>query len=262
MASAIESVLKRDRLIVIVALVGIVIPAWAYMVHEARGMNLTGACCLGMKMSGPEMHPWSLMTLPPLFVMWTEMMVAMMIPSAVPMVLTFAAVQRMRREQDRPYVPTGVFVLGYLIVWTVFSAGAALAQWFLHAQALLSPMMASTSRILGGTLLIGAGVFQWTPLKNSCLMHCRTPLSFLMTDWREGRPGAMVMGLKHGAYCMGCCWALMALLFVTGVMNVVWIAILAGLVLAEKILPKGVWFSRGIGLLLVAWGVWVLAGGH
>jgi predicted metal-binding membrane protein len=194
--------------------------------------------------------------------MWTEMMVAMMIPSAAPMILTFAVVQRKRREQEQPFVPAGIFVLGYLVVWTGFSLAAAVAQWILHGQALLSPMMASTSRVLAGTLLVGAGVFQWTPLKNSCLAHCRTPLGFLMTDWREGRFGALMMGLKHGAYCTGCCWAIMALLFVAGVMNVVWIAVLAALVLAEKLLPKGMWFSKMTGLLLVAWGIWVMFGRH
>jgi len=185
-------------------------------------------------------------------------MVAMMIPSAAPMILTFALVNRKRRESERPFVPTGIFLLGYLVVWTGFSVLAAVAQWILHAKALLSPMMVSTSPMLGGALLLGAGVFQWTPLKNTCLAHCRSPLGFLMTDWREGRWGAFVMGLQHGAYCIGCCWILMALLFVAGVMNMWWIAIIAVFVLLEKVAPKDLFIGKMAGTLLALWGLWLI----
>ena len=189
-----ETILKRDRLIVLAALAGITLLAWGYMIYEARAMYHTGVCCCaGMKMSGPDLNPWSAATLPPLFFMWAEMMVAMMIPSAAPMILTFAMVQRKRREQARPFVPVGIFLLGYLLVWTGFSALAAVAQWLLHAKALLSPLMVGTSPVLGGALLVVAGIFQWTPLKNACLTHCRSPLNFLMTDWREGKSGALAI---------------------------------------------------------------------
>src|SRR5256885_2783745 len=167
-----ESVLKRDRFLVVAGLAGITLLAWGYLVYEARAMYDTGVCsCAGMKMSGPDTDPWSTATLLPLFLMWAEMMVAMMIPSAAPMILTFVMVNRKRREQERPFVPTGIFLLGYLVVWTGFSALAALAQWILHARALLSPMMVSTSSLFGGAELVTAGVFQWTPLKNACLEH-------------------------------------------------------------------------------------------
>lgn len=256
---ALESVLKRDRLVIGVGLAGLTLLAWGYMVYEARTMYHSGVCqCAGMKMSGPDIAPWSTATLIPLFLMWAEMMVAMMIPSAAPMILTFAMVQRKRREQQQPFVPTGVFLLGYLVVWTGFSAVAAVAQWILHAKALLSPLMVSTSPLLGGTLLITAGLFQWTPLKNACLTHCRSPLGFLMTDWREGRRGALLMGLKHGAFCTGCCWFLMALLFVAGVMNIGWIAIITVLVLLEKVAPKGWIVGKLAGALLAAWGAWMM----
>jgi len=255
-----EALLKRDRLIVISALVGTTLLAWGYMVYEARAMYDTGVCCCaGMKMSGPDTNAWSTATLVPLFLMWTEMMVAMMLPSAAPMILTFAAVNRKRREQERPFVSTGIFVLGYLIIWTGFSALAAVTQWALHGKALLSPMMVSTSPVLGGTLLILAGIFQWTRFKNKCLSHCRSPLDFLMTDWREGRGGALAMGLKHGIYCTGCCWFLMVLLFVAGVMNMWWVAALTILVLLEKVIPKGTWFPRASGILLVLWGAGMIA---
>ncbi len=256
---SLESLLKRDRVIIVAGLAAITLVAWFYMVHEARAMVSTGVCkCAGMKMSGPDMQSWSAGQLVPLFLMWAEMMVAMMIPSAAPMVLTFATVNRKRREREEPYVLTGMFLLGYLAVWTAFSALAALAQWMLHSTALLSPMMVSTSPVLGGLLLIAAGVFQWTPLKSACLSHCRSPLSFLMTDWREGRSGAFSMGLKHGAFCTGCCWVLMALLFVAGVMNMWWVGIIAMFVLLEKAVPQGIWVGRLGGVLLVAWGVWMI----
>lgn len=256
-----EALLKRDRLVVLAMLSAITLLAWTYMVREAHAMDLTGmCCCAGMKMSGPDTQPWSAATLAPLFLMWAEMMVAMMLPTAAPMILTFATVNRKRREQERPFVPTGIFVLGYLLIWTAFSLLAAMAQWILHATALLSPMMMSTSPMIGGTLLIVAGIFQWTPLKNSCLTQCRSPLSLLMTDWREGKLGALRMGLKHGAYCTGCCWLLMALLFVAGVMNIGWIALITVLVLIEKIAPRGLLLGKISGALFAAWGIGLLLG--
>jgi predicted metal-binding membrane protein len=192
------------------------------------------------------------------FVMWAVMMTAMMIPSAAPMILLFTNVQRGRKAQQRPYVPTGVFLLGYLAVWYGFAALASLVQGFLHSAALISPMMVSTSPYLGGALLMAAGIFQWTPLKSACLSHCRSPLGFLMTEWREGNKGAFAMGLRHGLFCIGCCWVLMALLFVLGVMNLLWIAALAIFVLIEKIAPTGPWVGRITGILLVAWGIWMI----
>lgn len=258
-AHALNVVLRRDRLIVLAGVGLLSASAWGYMIHEARAMTLTGACCCaGMKMSGPDLNAWSAAALVPLFLMWAEMMVAMMLPSAAPMILTFALVNRQRRGQQRPFVPTVIFVLGYLVAWTGFSAVAAIAQWALHGTALLSPMMVATSRLLGGGLLIAAGVFQWTPFKTACLAHCRSPLMFLMTDWREGRAGALWMGLKHGAYCTGCCWFLMALLFVAGVMNLWWIAAISVLVLLEKVASKGAWIGRLAGVVLLVWGMRVL----
>ena len=260
--AVLDSVLKRDRAVVLGGLVALAALAWLYMLREARVMTLTGVChCFGMKMSGPDTQPWAAAQLLPLFLMWAEMMVAMMIPSVAPTILTFAAVNRRRREQERPFVPAGIFLGGYLAVWTAFSALAAVAQWALHSAALLSPMMVSTSPWLGGALLIAAGVFQWTPFKHACLAHCRSPLDFLMNDWREGRSGAFVMGVKHGAYCAGCCWFLMALLFVAGVMNMWWVVIISIFVLVEKVVPRGPWVGRIAGVPLVAWGVWMMATG-
>jgi predicted metal-binding membrane protein len=256
-AASVESLLKRDRALVVTAVALIAAVAWAYMAYEAHAMYQTGICrCAGMKMSGPDLEAWSVTALLPLFLMWAEMMVAMMLPSAIPIILTFAAVNRKRREQEKPFVPTAIFVAGYLIAWTGFSAIAAAGQWILHAKALLSPLMVSTTPALAGWLLVTAGIFQFTPWKNACLTHCRSPLSFLMRDWREGRWGALAMGLKHGAYCTGCCWILMMLLFVAGVMNIFWIAVISVIVLAEKVAPNGLLLSRLTGAALVVWGLW------
>ena len=256
------AVIKRDRLIVGIGVASIAAIAWWYTIYEARRMNVSGVCqCLGMKMGGPDLASWSATSLLPLFLMWAVMMVAMMLPSAAPMILTFAAVARNRRRADRPYVPVAVFAAGYVAIWCVFSMLAAVAQWLLHREALLSPEMASASAIFGGLLLLTAGVFQFTPLKKTCLTHCRAPLEFIMTRWREGWRGAFGMGVEHGAFCAGCCWALMTLLFVLGVMNILWIAALTIAVALEKMLPRARWLSTASGVVLAGWGVWVLARG-
>lgn len=258
-ADRIESALRHDRVIVLTALGALAAVAWLYMIREARAMDATGICrCAGLVMSGPDVKPWAAGAILPLFLMWAEMMVAMMIPSAAPMILTFAMINRKRREQERPFVPTGLFLLGYLLVWTAFSLVAAVAQWTLHGAALLSPMMKSSSPLLAGALLMAAGVFQWTRWKHACLNHCRSPLQFLLHDWREGPGGALAMGVKHGAFCAGCCWFLMALLFVAGVMNMLWVAAITLLVLLEKIVPPRWRLDHGAGVVLVAWGLWVI----
>jgi predicted metal-binding membrane protein len=248
---------SRERWIIGGALSAIAIAAWVWMIREARDLSVTGVCeCLGMPMGGGG----SGSSLVPLFLMWAGMMVAMMLPSAAPMILTFAAVSRNRRQQERPYVPVTIFVAGYVAIWTAFSVMAAVAQWLLHRQALLSPAMSSTSAWLGGFLLLAAGIFQFTPLKHACLTQCRAPFEFIMTRWREGRGGAFRMGIEHGLFCTGCCWALMGLLFVAGVMNILWIAALSLVVGVEKLLPRGFWLSSATGAGLTIWGAWLIAG--
>lgn len=248
-AGRFEELLKRDRIFILAGLVVICLLAWAY----------TGYLALAMK-SMPEMEmtsmrSWGPVDLGLLFVMWTVMMIAMMVPSASPMVLLFARINRERKIQERPFVPTGIFLGGYILAWTGYSLLATLAQWLLHSLALLSPMMVTTSSMLGGGLFVAAGIFQLTPLKDTCLHHCRSPLSFLTTEWREGAGGAMLMGLKHGSYCVGCCWVLMALLFAAGVMNLYWVAGLALFVLLEKAIPRGVTLGRVTGVALIFTGV-------
>jgi predicted metal-binding membrane protein len=243
----VETILRRERLIVAGGLASIAVLAWAYLLHAKDAMG-------EMDMQGMVM-PWSETDVLLLFVMWSIMMVAMMVPSAAPMVLSFITVNRRRRAAGRPLVPVAIFLLGYLAVWTAFSAVATVAQWGLHKAALLSPSMASTSPTLNGALLVAAGLFQWSPLKRACLKGCRSPLTFLMSEWRDGTAGAFVMGLRHGSYCLGCCWILMALLFVAGVMDFLWIALLALLVLGEKVLSRGELMGRVTGVMLAAAGI-------
>jgi predicted metal-binding membrane protein len=189
------------------------------------------------------LEPWTALDAGLMFVMWAVMMVAMMVPSATPMVLLYAHVLRSRAGDTEPLVPTGAFFAGYVSVWIAFSAAATTLQWALEQAALLSPMMVSTSPKFGGIVLIAAAVYQWTPAKDTCLRHCRSPIWYLSTHWRHGVGGAYVMGIQHGAYCLGCCWVLMALLFVGGVMNLLCIAAITIFVLIEKLAP----FGRGVG---------------
>ena len=256
--SALEHALRKDRAVVVTAIFIIAAIAWAYTVYLSEtGMDMGDGMSMGMAMA--DMRSWSAADFGLMYVMWAVMMVAMMAPSAAPMLLMFAAVNRKRREREAPYVPTGVFLAGYVIVWAAFSLAATAGNWGLHQASLLSSMMgASTSGYLGGALLLLAGAFQWSPLKTACLKQCRTPMGFLMTSWRDGHKGALRMGLEHGAYCLGCCWALMLLLFVLGIMNLVWIAALAAFVLAEKVAPWPEWVSRGTGVLMAGWGIWAI----
>lgn len=253
--NTLHNTFKRDRLVVLLGLAGIVILSWGYLVYLAIDMQN-----MSMEMAMPQMQVWSIIDFGLMFVMWSVMMIGMMTPSATPMLLMFTAFTRRRYEQQDPLAPTALFLTGYLLVWVAFSVVATLAQLILHNMALLSPMMVSTSKVLGSSLFIAAGIFQWTPLKNACLKHCRTPMGFIMTEWRDGGRGALIMGLRHGSSCVGCCWLLMALLFAVGVMNLLWVAVIAGFVLLEKVIPKGEWVARFAGVLFVVWGLWLIAG--
>jgi len=250
-----EAVLKRDRAFVIAGLAGVAAISWAYMIYLDKTMGESME--MGMEMGLAGMQGWGPVDFLLMFMMWAVMMVAMMTPSATPMILTYSRIYRRRHEQRNPLVATGAFLSGYLVVWTVFSAVATFAQWRLQQADLLSSMMVSNDPLFGGLLLIGAGIFQFTPLKNACLTQCRSPIGFFMTEWREGNKGAFYMGIHHGTYCVGCCWLLMALLFVAGVMNLLWVAAIAGYVLVEKIIPAGNWVGRAVGLCTIVVGVWM-----
>lgn len=253
--AALERVVKRDRLAVGIGTVLVAALAWTHIVRMAQHDGMSAAMVM------PHMREWSAPDLPILIAMWAVMMIAMMLPSAAPFVLLFAAVTRRRRERRSPAAPTSALAAGYLAAWTAFSIAAALAQWKLHQTALLSPAMTIASPVFGGVLLIAAGAYQWTPFKGRCLSECRSPLGFISREWREGSGGAFVMGARHGAFCVGCCWVLMALLFVAGVMNLLWVAALALFVLVEKVAPAGGRVGKAAGALLVMWGSWMLAAG-
>jgi predicted metal-binding membrane protein len=195
-----------------------------------------------------------------LFVMWWIMMVAMMLPSAAPMILLFAGMSENQREQGKPYVPTAVFASTYLVIWGAFSVVAASLQWWIETR--IEPVAAAgiSSRTLAGAVLLAAGAYQLTPLKHACLRRCRSPLNFVMTRWRPGLRGALQMGIEHGAYCVGCCWLLMGLLFIGGVMNLWWVIGVALYVLLEKVVPAGAWFGRALGAILGVAGVLLVLG--
>jgi predicted metal-binding membrane protein len=217
---------------------------WLLLYWGATNMD-SPAAQLTMPMSD-----WSAANWLAVLIMWAVMMAAMMLPTAMPMVSVFAGLNRTRGEAGR----TAAFVAGYLALWTAFGAAATAAQWMLQTRGLLSPMIVSMSPVLSAALLAIAGAFQFTPLKQACLRACRSPLGFLLTDWRDGLWGAARMGVRHGLYCLGCCWALMALLFVGGAMNLLWIAALTLLVAIEKFAPKGDILAKALGALMIGAG--------
>ncbi len=286
--AALEALLKRDRLVVVAALICVIAFGWVYIL-AGTGMNMTalemtamgrpgglgGGDAIDMPANGMVQGVsdgmagmmqvaapavWTATYAVLMFFMWWIMMLAMMLPSGAPMILLYAKVMRRAKEKGAPYVPTGVFALGYVVMWAGFSLVAVAAQWALEESGLLSAMMVGTSVALGAGLLIAAGVWQLTPLKHACLKHCRSPMAFLSQHWRHGRLGAFRMGVAHGAFCLGCCWFLMGLLFYGGVMNLYWIIGLALFVLIEKLAPGGYWFGSLTGLALIAWGSVLLAG--
>jgi predicted metal-binding membrane protein len=240
---------------VLAGLLAVILLAWGWLLLGAgiqmEQMDMGGGKIMLM---APE---WSISYAALIFLMWAIMMMAMMLPSAAPAILLAAALMR-RHGGNHVFGPTGLFVLGYLVIWLGFSLAATALQWDLDRADLLSADMASGSATLAGLLLIAAGLYQWTPLKQACLVQCRSPFEHLTKYWRQGAFGPTMAGARHGVFCLGCCWMLMALLFVGGLMNVLWIAALAFLVLIEKLLPVGHRVSRLTGMALVVWGSVVL----
>ena len=259
-AKGAATILRRDRAIVVggVAVLGAL--AWVYLVHlqaSMTGPHMVGAT-MDEGMAMPGAYGWQVADVLVAFLMWVVMMVAMMTPSVTPMLLTVAKVSQQRQQIPSPPVITAAVFTGYLTAWTGFSLGATLVQWGLQSAARLSPTIISIRPLVEGLLLLLAGGYQFSPLKHACLSRCRTPLGFLLAEWRDGPSGALVMGLRHGLYCVGCCWLLMALLFAVGVMNLLWVALIAVYVLLEKVSPGGSWLSRAVGVLLIGWGIRVL----
>ena len=263
-----ETLLQRDRWITIAGIVVLTLLAWWYVLEGAgTGMSTLAMTTWQFPPPVPGMAmpaEWSATHWLIMVLMWWVMMIAMMTPSATPLVLLYARAPRhaqTRGQLAAGSVPTGTFLLGYLVAWLGFSIVATSAQWGLEKAGLVHGMkMWSIDRHFTAALLIIVGVYQLTPLKSACLEHCRSPAHFLSRHWRPGSWGAFVMGIEHGAYCLGCCWFLMALLFAGGIMNLVWIAGLAIFVLVEKVAPMGHWVARVAGVALIAAGVWLLVG--
>jgi predicted metal-binding membrane protein len=267
---ALSSLLKREQMVVGAALLTIAVLAWTYMLGLAAGMNAASAGMAGMDMQAmpgmdmmePQFRAWTPALFGFMFSMWTVMMVGMMLPSAAPMILIYTQVARQATTLGKTFVSAGWFTAGYLAAWIAFSLAATSAQWALEEAALLSPMMVSVSSIFGGIVLINAGIYQFTPVKDACLDRCRSPLSFVQQHggFKGDAYGAARLGVLHGFYCIGCCWVLMALLFVGGVMNILWIAGLMIFILLEKVLPGGRYLTRLAGVAVAAAGVGMLAG--
>lgn len=251
--SLLTSLHRHDRAIVVALLLGVMMISWLYLLVGVE-MPMPEMAGMAMPMAAPD---WTVGHFFLMLVMWSAMMAVMMLPSAVPMLLFYDSIARKR---SGPAIGlTILFALGYLVVWLGFSVGAVVLQYALDKANLLSPLMQTTSIVLAGIMLVAAGLYQWTPLKQTCLRRCRSPLDFIMTQWRGGNRGALSMGLRHGAFCLGCCWMLMLLLFVGGVMNFAWIAGIALFVLIEKLAPAGHWIGKAAGVVLIGWGGFVLA---
>jgi predicted metal-binding membrane protein len=261
-APILTAVVRRDRWIVAVALALVFALAWTWLAGQAREMAAAPVAMGGMGAmvtGGPA--PLSFAYIASAFAMWALMMVAMMLPSAAPMILLYARIASGTRSQGGALPPTLLFAGVYLAVWAAVSGLAALAQAGLAAAREISTMkLAIDDARISGALLLIAGLYQLTPLKGACLGRCRAPLAFVAQHWRPGLPGAVRLGLLHAAYCVGCCWALMSLLFVGGVMNLAWVAILALIVLLEKVAPLGLIGARLLGLAAAALGAAILAG--
>lgn len=258
--SSVSSPTRYDRIAIVTCIAIITALAWAYLTHLARQMSSSADYASAMAAMGMAMdRPWGAADVSLTFAMWAVMMVGMMAGAAVPVLLLFAAA-RASREAHGVRLSVLMFGLGYLTIWVGFSAAAAGVQWLLHDAALLSPEMAASSPRVGGAILIAAGAYQMTRWKAACLTHCRSPLGFLMTNWRNGKTGAFRMGLRHGTYCLGCCWALMCVLFAVGVMNLAWVAALTVVVCLEKIGPAGMMTARAAAAALVCFGALLVSG--
>ncbi len=249
-----EAVARHDRRVTIAGLAAVIALSWVYL-----GFMAVADGSAAMDMASPPALNTVALTMT--FVMWTVMMAGMMLPSAAPTILLYAALVRKNGERGSILPGVWIFVGGYLFVWTVFSAAATALQALLEQSAMLTPAMTLASTTIGGATLIAAGLYQLTPLKRACLTKCQNPFEFLITHWRPGSWGTFRMGVEHGAYCVGCCWALMLLLFVAGVMNLAWVALIAAFVLFEKVVPdsrivrwtaSAVLIVSGLGLFLVA----------
>ena len=241
------SLRQRDQIILISSLVAVALLSWVYLFQLDKNMQ-DGVMNAGIQ-------PWKIIDFFMMFLMWAIMMVAMMLPSAMRSVLIFARLASKDETHQQIFTPILVFVLAYITIWTLFSIIATTVQWLLEIIALLSPMMVLTSAKLGSGLLIITGLYQLTPLKDACLKHCQSPLMLFASRYQKGHRAAFQLGFSHGLYCLGCCWMLMCLLFVGGVMNLLWILAISLFVLAEKLLPPRIESTRLTSFLMISAGL-------
>jgi predicted metal-binding membrane protein len=258
-AAAVEGVVRRERLVTGLALAITVVVAWAYLVRDAAEMQaMAGEARMHAAMGMADPRVWGFRAWLGLFAMWAVMMAAMMLPSAAPVEMLVLGVYR-RRNTQQARTATLAFILGYLAVWTGFSLAASIIQLVLHRAALVGADMRLASNAVSGLLFLAVGIYQWLPIKRACLTHCQSPLGFLTQHWREGARGGVEMGLRHGAFCLGCCWLLMMPLFVVGTMNLIWVAMLTALVLVEKLARRrGALVGRLAGVAMAVWGAYAL----
>ena len=243
----------RDRVAIWSALGGVIVLSWIYVYRQMDAMQ--GMADIAVP---PAPTSWTVGDFILNIAIWWAMMPGMMLPSAAPMILTFATINQNKRRRGQPFVPTMLFTSGYLVAWGLFGVFATLADWGFERAALISPGTGRLTPILGGLVVVVAGIYQLTPLKSVCLTHCRSPFYFLLNHWREGRSGALRMGFEHGLYCLGCCWFLMALLFAAGIMSLLWMAALTVFVFVEKLFPAGQWIARASGVAMLGFGIYLI----
>ena len=227
--------------------------SWLYVYWEMSAAE--GMAVIAMPLT---FTPWTASDFVLNMAIWCAMMPGMMLPSATPMILTFATINRHKRQRGQSFVPTMVFTSGYLIAWGLFGILATFADWGLERAALISPATGRLAPALGAVVVFAAGIYQLTSLKSVCLTHCRSPFDFVLNHWREGSTGAMRMGVEHGFYCLGCCWFLMALLFAAGIMSLLWMAAITTFVLVEKLFPGGQWIARVSGVAMLGFGIYLI----
>ena len=247
----------KDKSIVYIGVIAIMLVSWLYLLNIVEQHSRMDMTMMTMPQNvsayGHAVHTFLV-----LFLMWSVMMTAMMLPSILPATMVFTAFNQRKKAQAQPYVRTYIFVGGYLLTWIACSLLFALAQSGLSTAGVLDGAMKTNNPLLSGSILLIAGIYQWTPLKDVCLKHCRTPLGFFIARWREGYWGAIYMGWRYGLFCVGCCWALMAIMFSVGTMNVLWMVALSIFVLCEKVFPANMLVRNSAGILLVCWGSYLI----
>jgi len=249
------SLFRREQVYILSTLSVLVVGAWIYLYRLTLNMPAMDMSQMSVvAVVKPYMKPWTTMDFFLMFIMWLVMMFGMMVPTVMRAALIFSGIARKAKGQGYVVAPTFIFVSGYVVIWSLYSVVATVAQWRLTQAALLSPMMVSSSDVLGAILLVSAGIYQLTPIKNICLKHCQQPFQFLSKAFQKNH-GAFHAGIIHGAYCLGCCWVLMGLLFVVGVMNLLWAFSITLFVLWEKSILSSMVVSKMSGLLMICFGL-------